>query len=161
MISINPYEIVMQIVNFSVLFFLLKRFLFKPLVEFLDSREAQIQRSLDNAKQSKASAEQLLQDQEAALKESRLEVREMRKQAERSIQEEREAVFSKTRQDIEGRLRDSQKEIDQQIAKAKKQILDFSGKLSVTIAEKVTQETLSDEQHGAVVNRYLAKANQE
>lgn len=161
MISINPYEIVMQIVNFSVLFFLLKRFLFKPLVEFLDSREAQIQRSLDNAKQSKASAEQLLQDQEAALKESRLEVREMRKQAERSIQEEREAVFSKTRQDIEGRLRDSQKEIDQQIAKAKKQILDFSGKLSVTIAEKVTQETLSDEQHGAVVNRYLAKATQE
>tara|TARA_Y100000389_G_scaffold38406_1_gene32774 strand:+ start:25621 stop:26106 length:486 start_codon:yes stop_codon:yes gene_type:complete len=161
MISINPYEIVMQIVNFSVLFFLLKRFLFKPLVEFLDSREAQIQGSLDDAKQSKASAEQLLQDQEAALKESRLEMREMRKQAERSIQEEREAVFSKTRQDIESRLRDSQKEVNQQIAKAKKQILDFSGKLSVTIAEKVTQETLSDEQHGAVVNRYLAKANQE
>ncbi|MBD97990.1 ATP synthase F0 subunit B [bacterium] len=161
MISINPYEIVMQIVNFSVLFFLLKRFLFKPLVEFLDSREAQIQGALDDAKQSKASAEQLLQDQEAALKESRLEMREMRKQAERSIQEEREAVFSKTRQDIESRLRDSQKEVNQQIAKAKKQILDFSGKLSVTIAEKVTQETLSDEQHGAVVNRYLAKANQE
>ena len=75
MISINPYEIVMQIVNFSVLFFLLKRFLFKPLVEFLDSREAQIQGALDDAKQSKASAEQLLQDQEAALKESRLKLR--------------------------------------------------------------------------------------
>ena len=50
--------------------------------------------------------------------------------------------------------------MDQQIAKAKKEIMDFSGKLSVSIAEKLTEETLSDAQHGAVVNRYLAKASQ-
>jgi F0F1-type ATP synthase membrane subunit b/b' len=84
----------------------------------------------------------------------------MRKQAERSIQEERETLLSKTRQDIDGRLKESQKEVDQQIAKAKKEIMDFSGKLSVSIAEKLTEETLSDAQHGAVVNRYLAKASQ-
>lgn len=159
MISINPYEIVMQMVNFLVLFLLLKRFLFKPLVAFLDNREDQIRGALADAKESKASAEQLLQDQEAALREARLEVREMRKQAERSIQEERETLLSKTRQDIDGRLKESQKEVDQQIAKAKKEIMDFSGKLSVSIAEKLTEETLSDAQHGAVVNRYLAKAS--
>ena len=161
MISINPYEIVMQMVNFLVLFVLLKRFLFKPLVAFLDKREAQIQGDLADAKQSKAAAQELLNDQEATLKAARLEVREMRKEAERAIQTERESLLSKTRQDIEGRLKESQKEIDQQVSKAKKQIMDFSGKLSVSIAEKVTEESLTDEQHGAVVNRYLAKAAQE
>ena len=31
MISINPYEIILQIVNFGILFFLLKKFLIFPM----------------------------------------------------------------------------------------------------------------------------------
>lgn len=42
MLSINIWEILWTIVNFLILYFLLKRFLYKPIMKFVDERQAKI-----------------------------------------------------------------------------------------------------------------------
>ena len=42
MISINIYEIIMQMVNFLILLYLLNRFLIKPLSEFIEKRSSAV-----------------------------------------------------------------------------------------------------------------------
>lgn len=42
MLSLNPSEVIWTIINFFLLMFLLKHFLFTPIVRFMDDRDARI-----------------------------------------------------------------------------------------------------------------------
>ena len=46
MLSINVSELIWTIVNFFLLYFLLKRFLYTPVVRFLDKRQARLDEAL-------------------------------------------------------------------------------------------------------------------
>lgn len=58
MLSINPSELIWTIVCFLALYFLLKRFLFGPLVRFMDERQARIDEGLNEEKQAKSALEE-------------------------------------------------------------------------------------------------------
>ena len=53
MISINPYEIILQIINFGILYFLLRRFLAKPLSSLLSNRANMIKHNIESAELNK------------------------------------------------------------------------------------------------------------
>lgn len=42
MISINPWELFWTVINFFLLYFILKNLLYKPLIRFMDERQARI-----------------------------------------------------------------------------------------------------------------------
>lgn len=52
MLSINPSELIWTIIGFFALYFLLSRFLFRPLVSFMDERRARIDAGLNEEKQA-------------------------------------------------------------------------------------------------------------
>lgn len=73
MLSINISELIWTIVNFFLLYFLLKRFLFDPVGRLLDERQAKIDAGVNEEKEAQ-SAVQANRDRIAAEKaESRLE----------------------------------------------------------------------------------------
>lgn len=47
MLSINPSELIWTVICFFVLLFLLKRFLYTPLIRHMDERRARVQEELD------------------------------------------------------------------------------------------------------------------
>lgn len=49
--GINPLLLVAQVVNFVVLLFILKRFLYKPILKVLEERKKRIEQSLKNAEE--------------------------------------------------------------------------------------------------------------
>lgn len=54
MLSINFSELIWTIINFFLLFFLLKRFLFDPLCRFMDARQAKIDAGFDAEREAQA-----------------------------------------------------------------------------------------------------------
>lgn len=52
MLSINFSELFWGIFNFFLLLFLLNRFLYKPLIKFMDDRKARIDAGLDEEKKA-------------------------------------------------------------------------------------------------------------
>ncbi len=54
MLSINFSELIWTIINFFLLFFLLKRFLFDPMCRFMDARQAKIDAGYDAEKEAQA-----------------------------------------------------------------------------------------------------------
>lgn len=71
MLSINFSELIWTIINFLLLFFLLKRFLFDPMCKFMDARQAKIDAGYDAEREAKAA----LKDAEDALAERKAEAR--------------------------------------------------------------------------------------
>lgn len=58
MLSINASELVWTIINFFLLFFLLKRFLFNPISDFMEQRQARIDAGLEAERQAKTALEE-------------------------------------------------------------------------------------------------------
>ena len=53
----------MQIVNFSILLFLLNKLLFKPLGKYLNEREITIKNNIDQAEKTNQDAQALIEEQ--------------------------------------------------------------------------------------------------
>ena len=58
MLSINPSELILTIFNFFLLFFLMRLFLFTPIIKHMDARCAGIEQRLEHERQLLASAEE-------------------------------------------------------------------------------------------------------
>lgn len=90
MLSINPSELIWTILGFFALLFLLNRFLYKPLVRFMDERKARIDAGLNEEAEARAAIEEdergLEREREERLQEARNELR-----AEKDRGEERRA----------------------------------------------------------------------
>jgi F-type H+-transporting ATPase subunit b len=131
-------------ISFAVLFFLLKKFAWKPIVGTVNDREQSIREALASAEAAKKEMENLTADNERILKEARLEREAMLKEA--------REIKAKMIADAEG---DAQNKADKLIANAqeaiqnekKAAIAELKSQvaiLSVDIAEKVVRHELSD-----------------
>ncbi len=131
-------------ISFAVLFFLLKKFAWKPIVGTVNDREQSIRDALASAEAAKREMENLTADNERILKEARLEREAMLKEA--------REIKAKMIADAEG---DAKTKADKLIANAQEAIQNEKkaaiaelknqvAVLTVDIAEKVVRHELSD-----------------
>ena len=113
MLSINVSELIWTIINFFLLYFLLKRFLYTPVVRFLDARQARLDEALNQEAEARAAAEEnekeieaqkalrreeaasiLAEAQRADAERSRLTLAEAKEEAARSLEDANAALLS-------------------------------------------------------------------
>lgn len=99
MLSINISELIWTVINFLLLLFLLRRFLYRPICEFMDARQARIDEGLnkERAAQDALRAEDARQDEEQQA--ARAQARAMLQQAEAQTAEENAQTLLTARQD--------------------------------------------------------------
>ena len=98
MLTINPSEIILTIVNFFILFFLLKKFLYSPIIAFMDERKKGIDEKMEMERQAlealdeKDRSLELLRSESAEQARRMLECAKMEgeKQAQMLLQESRD-----------------------------------------------------------------------
>ena len=77
MLSINVSELIWTIVNFFLLYFLLKRFLYTPVVRFLDARQARLDEAEKKEAEARAAADEIdrqIEGQKALRREEAAEI---------------------------------------------------------------------------------------
>lgn len=77
MLSINVSELIWTIVNFFLLYFLLKRFLYTPVVRFLDARQARLDEAEKKEAEARAAADEIdrqIEEQKALRREEAAEI---------------------------------------------------------------------------------------
>lgn len=95
MLTLNLSELILTILNFFVLLFLLKRFLYRPVIAFMDQRNARIQEALERERVASAA----LQEEVARCEQRRKESYEAAKQRIRDAQAEDERRYSEREQE--------------------------------------------------------------
>ena len=98
MLSINISELVLTAISFFLLFFLLKHFLYDPLISFMDERNARIEKGLDAEKQALAAVQANEMLLEAKRKESMDRAKHIVEQARSADEQRREAALQQARQ---------------------------------------------------------------
>ena len=97
MLSINISELVLTALSFFLLFFLLKRFLYDPLIRFMDERNARIEEGLDAEKLALAAVQANEMLLEAKRKESMDQAKHIAEQARSADEQRREAALQQAR----------------------------------------------------------------
>ncbi len=132
-----------MVVSFGIVFFLLKKYAWKPILDMLKERETSIQDALDAAQRAKQEMANLKSDNERILMEARNDRDIMLKEA----RETREAIINeaKTRATIEAdRLTKIAREnIHNEKMAAITELKNQVAVLSIEIAEKVIRQHLS------------------
>ncbi|MGB0788963.1 MAG: F0F1 ATP synthase subunit B [Marinirhabdus sp.] len=130
-------------VSFAILFFLLKKFAWKPIVGTVNDREQAIRDALASAEKAKIEMENLTADNERILKEARAERETMIKEARQVKAKIISGAKEGAKLEAEKMMANAQAAIQNEKKAAVAELKNTVAELSVQIAEKVVKNELS------------------
>lgn len=156
LVSPDPGLFIWSTVSFLILFFLLSKFAWKPIVKALEERERSIEDALAKAEMAKLEMEKLIGENENLLKEARLErdriLKEAKEIKDQMINDAKDQAKSEGAKLIE----QAKSEINNQKLTAMAEIKNQVSTLSLDIAEKVLRKEFEDQdKQQALVNDLL------
>jgi len=137
---IDSFTIIAQIINFLILIYLLKRFLFNRIIKIMDEREKQITDQMQDAKTAKVTAQKELDEQQRIREELQEKWNEMLAQAKKDAQKKREELVKDARSKID----EEQKNWREAILKQRTAFLRDLRHLSCEQVCQMSRKVLSD-----------------
>lgn len=149
-------ELVAGIIAFAIVFFFVWKWAVPAINRMLEQRQAAISGQIKDAEKAKAEAESLLADYRGQLAEARAEGNKIIDEARQSADQMRADIIAKAEADAEqirARAREEAAgEMSRALADARSQV----GDISVDLAGKIVGESLDQQAHQALIDRYLA-----
>ena len=143
-----------MVIIFSIVFFILKKYAWKPILKALNDREKKIEEALHSAEKVKQEMVKLQADNEKILAEARLERDKLIKEA--RVIKDKLIEESKSQAQLEAQkiITAARTTIESEKKSAIKEIKDKVAELSVLVAEKILKEKLIDKKDQ---NNYIDK----
>ncbi len=140
-----------QVVNFFLLFFILRKYAYRPILRVLEKREKAIAKSVDDAKQIEQNLASSKTERESALAHTQQEIGQMMQEARKSAETLQLTLREEAQQKVNAML--SKAETDARAMKEKvvEEAQADLAKLVVAASEKIIQQKLSSKQDEALV----------
>ncbi|HEY3285575.1 MAG TPA: F0F1 ATP synthase subunit B [Gemmatimonadaceae bacterium] len=141
---------------FAILFFVLSKFAFKPILAAVEGREQELRETMDQAKADRELAAQLLAEQKQQLEAARADAQKIIADGRATAEKMRADLMEHTRTQqadmLERAKRDIESEKQGAIAELRREAVD----LAIAGASKVIEKNLDDASNRALVDKYLA-----
>ena len=147
----DPGLYIWTIVTFLVLVALLAKFAWRPLLAALDARQEAIRRSLDDVRQAKQDLEKVHAESAKILAQARAEADAIMSSTRTDVNQFREEMRLKAREEAAGIVKNAERQIELETARALQQIRHEAVDLSVTIASKLLQRNVSKDDNARLI----------
>lgn len=140
MISINISELIWTVINFFLLLFLLNRFLYKPVISFMEQRQARVDAKLREEEEAKARIEEndaRILDEKAR---SREEAKKLLALNAEEIEKHNAEVLQEAKKASVQNRKDSEAALSQKQEKTAQQLHEAAPELAAMLAEKLLSE---------------------
>ncbi len=148
--------LVFQIVNFSILLFVLHRFLYKPFLQILETRRRKIEESM-------AQADAIARTQKETEEKTGREIKHAQEKAkfiiEKAIDDAekvKNGIVKKANDEAEHLIERAKKEIGAERDKTITEIKKEAGEIAIAVAEKVLKEEINKERHARLIKETIA-----
>jgi F-type H+-transporting ATPase subunit b len=157
-LGVNLPLLVVFIINFIVLFILLRLFLYKPVLKMLDERAKRTKEGMELAEATKKEYEQAKGEVQKQIENGRQEAQAIIAQAlqtgERLKEESREEATKQAQVIIDRTRTELESERDKIVDGLRKEFVD----IAISAAEKVLKETLNKEKHRKLIEETLQQS---
>jgi F-type H+-transporting ATPase subunit b len=155
----DPGLFIWTILTFLVLLALLAKFAWRPLLEALDRRQSAIRKSLEDAEQARQELERLNQESALILNQARVEADQIIVSSRADAERLREEVKQKARAEADAIVKNAERQIQLETARALQQIRTEAVDLSVMIASKLIQRNLTREDNDRLIEEALKQVS--
>lgn len=157
LIAPKPPELIYALLSFAVLFFVLSKFAFPPIVKMLEKREATIRDSIERSEETRVEAERLLEDYKKQLAEARSEAAQIIEQARKLGDDAKKKIEASARDEATALLARAREEIEAEKQKALIELTAKVADISIGAASRVVEKSLSKEDHLKLIDDYVAQ----
>lgn len=146
---------VAQIVNFVILLIILRRFVYRPMLAFLEERTTRIDKGLKDADLARKKLGEMERKEKEVLDQAKKEAQKMLEKAELIGKQNYEKMLSKATDDVKLLMHQSAQKMELERVKmlneAKAQLAD----LIILTTEKVLQEKVDAQKESELIQRHL------
>jgi F-type H+-transporting ATPase subunit b len=156
-VLIDWFTVIAQIINFLILVLLLRRFLYKPILNAMQERERKVAERLESAKQERVHAEQERERYESLTAELRQHAEQKKSEAEEEVAAWRKENLQQARQDVDSAKQSWRKALEQEQQAFAAELREFTVRQSYAVAGKALHD-LADiglEEH--LLTRFIAR----
>ena len=155
LVQLDPGLFIWTILTFLILFFVLSKFAWRPLLEALESRENTIKSSLDDAEKAKQELESLNAETETIISEARSEAQSIRLEAKSAAEKVKADIIAQAGEDAKKLRDENEKQIQVEKDRAINEIRQEVVGLTLTVAERVIRKNLSKEDNQKLIEGSL------
>lgn len=148
-------NLVITIMNLLVLYFLLKKFLFKPVNAIIAQREAAIKQQFEEAEKTKKQADELKKEYEAALENARTDSAKMVTEAKERAREEYDRILKSADEDVARKMQKAEETLAEEKAKSMRRMENEIENLVLAAATKVVGEKVTVENSRHLYDEFL------
>ena len=151
-------NLVFTIINLLVLYLLLKKFLFGPIIKVMDVRKAMIDQQFAGAKEQEDQAKALKEQYEGALKSAREESFQIMEQARKEAKAQADKTVEDTQAKVSAMLVKAQEDINTERENAMRQMKDDVASLAMEAAGKIIGKNSGADQDLSLYDQFIEKA---
>lgn len=144
-----------QVLNFFVLFSLLKWKLFGPVISILEEREKKIKSDLDRAEEARKEALELKKSYDDLLKDADKKSQEIIQEAVTKGEKVKSDLLEKGRHEVEKMKKEGQEQIRIEKEKAASELSKEISGFSVRIASKLLQKNIDEESNRKLIMDFV------
>lgn len=155
--GLNPILLAAQVVNFLIIFFLLKRFLYKPILSILKKRQIAIKEGLKQAEDARIKLEKVVIEEKNILRQAQLQSKKIIEDAKQESIDLAQRMNIETKKQTEKLLSDAKEQIARESIVAEKKLAINTSKLAAAFLKKALTEFFSSKEQEEVIASALKK----
>ena len=158
--KIDWFTVIAQVLNFLILVWLLKRFLYKPVLNAIEAREKKVAGQLSDAEAKMAEANKELTQYQQKNEEFDQKKKEMMNEAVAQSKDEKQKLFEQVRKEANALLIQFQKSVKEKEENLEKEIAQKTQQEVFDISRKTLGELANTGLEEQVVKRFVLKLNE-
>ena len=156
--SLNGFKFIMAFLNLIILYVVLRKILFKPVMSFMESRTKAIEDSIADAEKRKAEAIEMKTAYEEQLKTAKAEGKKIVDAAAARAETRQAGILAEAQRQAEELLANTRKEIELEREQMLKDARNELAGLVFAAASKVCEANMDTENNRRLVDRFLDEA---
>jgi F-type H+-transporting ATPase subunit b len=160
-VGVNFWTMIIAWVNLLILYLILKKLLFKPIKNMIDSRQKEIDDMYSDAEGSKESAAALKAEYEAKLSRAEEESEQILKTAVRRAQLKEEEILREANKQAERTLERAHEQIELEKKQAINEVKDQVSSMAIGIASAVIERDVSESEHKKLIDDFIGNMGNE
>ncbi len=157
--GVNPILLAAQIVNFLIVFFVLKKFLYKPELEMLHKRQTTIKQGMQQAEEARVKLEKVIIEEKNILKSAQLNAKKIIEESRGESIELTRRMNESAKKQTEKMINDAREQIARESIETEKRLAVQTSKLAVSFLEKALREFFSVKEQKEVLSNVIKKIN--
>ena len=154
-VSIDTWTLIFTWVNLFILFLILKKILFKPVLNILEQRDKEVSEMYEKAETAQKSAESMESEYTQKLAEAKDEASRIVSEATKTATLRGEEILSDAQTKASAMITKAEKEIEREKASAVDEVKSDITSIAVSIAEKVIEKDLNEKDYERLVEEFL------